>query len=691
MNTGPGWATPAGFLFTATENVSTAIALVTIGSSVTSNVIVGELPEGLQLSIHGNITGTPGPVQNKTRSKFVVRASNASGISDRTFFIDVDGRTNPYFTNTDVTISNQNTYLNIGPNGESWALNRQYVNFSLNAGADPALTPANTTFKYYIKDAAGQLPPGLSLSTEGVISGFLNDTLSSEDLPSVPKKYQFGVTVTDGVASTSSNFNILVVNTEIIRSPGEFLPNLDPGILTTNTTYMPPLQFLKGTDLGIIRAQNEIILDVSAYDPYPEIPYAVYFLGTNTTLPPYLTMDYSTGKLYGYIPYQPAYTKNYNLEVFAKRFQVTTNLGPENTDLDTFTSTEISTITSNIFSLSIKGDVDAVIQWVSTASLGDIVIGETSELAVVAENVGSDYTINYNLVGGSLPLGLNLEQDGSISGKVDYSESTGTYTITVSARDAFALSEIEKTFTLTVSRYNNKKYTEIYCRPFFTKEKREVYQQFISDKFIFDPALMYRYFDPNFGVQTNIKMVLEFGIEQINLEDYFTALQENFYRRKLYFGDIKSAIARDNQGNVIYEVVYSDIVDELMIGEDKFLPQSITMNNETYYPGSIENQRVRLSQLQTAPSEYVDINEYMMPRYMRTAQIGEYQNLNYISVVPLCYTLPGNSSKVISRIKQNKFDFKQFDFDVDRIIVQNSLNEPTAKYLILSKQSLSDS
>jgi hypothetical protein len=452
---------------------------------------------------------------------------------------------------------------------------------------------------------------------------------------------------------------------------------------------MPPLQFLKGTDLGTIRAQNEIILDVSAYDPYPEIPFVAYFLGTNTTLPPYLNMDFSTGKLYGYIPYQPAYTKNYDLEVFASKFQVITNLGPENTDLDTFTSTTISTITSNVFSLSIKGDVDAVIQWVSTASLGDIVIGETSELTVVAENVGSDYTITYSLAGGSLPLGLHLEQDGSISGKVDYSETTGTYTITVSARDAFALSEIEKTFTLTVSRYNNKKYTEIYCRPFFTKEKREVYQQFISDKFIFDPALMYRYFDPNFGVQTSIKMVLEFGIEQINLEDYFTVLQENFYRRKLYFGDIKSAIARDNQGNAIYEVVYSDIVDDLMIGEDKFLPQSITMNNETYYPGSIENQRIRLRQLQISPSEYVDVNEYMMPRYMRTAQIGQYQNLNYISVIPLCYTLPGNSSRVISRIKQNGFDFKQFDFDVDRIIVQNSLNEPTAKYLILGKQSIS--
>lgn len=693
MSTAPSWATPAGFLFTATENVSTALALVATGPEVSTEVLIGSLPAGLELSINGDITGTPGPVQSKTRNRFTARASNSYGVADRVFFIDVEGKTSPSFTVTNVTTSNGKVYLNVGPNGESWALNRQFVNFSLGATADPALTPEGTRFKFYIGDNSGQLPPGLNLNTEGVISGFLTDDLSLGTGISVPKTYDFSVTVTDGVANSEGNYSILVVNPDIIRNPATYLLGVDPGLLTVNTTYMPPLQFLKGTELGIIKAQNNIILDVSAYDPYPETPTVVYFLGTGTTLPPYLNMDYNTGRLYGYIPYQPAYTKNYNLEVIALRYQYfSDNVGPENPVIDTstFTLTEITTFTSNVFSLSIQGDVDSVLEWVSTSSLGEIVIGEISELSVLARTIGGDFTINYRLVDGALPSGLIFRQDGSISGKVDYEESTGTYTIKVVASDAFALSEIKQTFTINVSRYNDKKYTEIYCRPFFSREKRNIYQEFISNKNIFDPNLMYRYFDPNFGVQSSIKMVLEFGIEQVNLEDYALALSENFYRRRLYFGEIKSAIAKDSNGNVVYEVVYVDIVDDQMTSDDRFPPQSFTLDNQTYYPGSIGNQQIKLGQILISPGEFIDVNEFMLPRYMRTAQPGDYRNLNYISVIPLCYTLPGNSSKVISRIRQSGFDFNQFDFDVDRIIVQTSLDQQSAKYLILSKQSIND-
>lgn len=692
MNTGPAWATPAGFLFTATENVYASIALVAIGQTMTYSVLAGALPVGMSLSQYGDITGTPGPVTTKTRSRFVVRAKTPTGASDRTFSIDVDGQTVPYFTTTDITVSSGNNYLNIGPNGESWGLNNQYVNFSLGVAADPALVPSDTVYKYYIGDAAGQLPPGLTLSTEGVISGFLTDNLTETTDASVPKTYGFAVTVTDGAASTASQFNILVVDPSIIRSPEAFLPDLDPGILTANTTYMPPLQFIKGSDLGIVRAQNNIILDVSAYDPYPNEKLVSYYLGTGTTLPPYLNIDYSTGKLHGYIPYQPAYTKDYTIEVIADRSVYITNLTPETTSIDTstFTLTVISTVSSNVFSLRIKGDVESAIQWVSTSSLGNVVIGETSELAVVAENVNSDYSIKYRLTGGSLPSGLTLQRDGSLSGQVDYNENTGTYTITVVAGDVYELSEIEQTFTLTVSRYNNKKYTNVYFRPFFTKEKRDDYLRFITDESIFEQSLMYRYFDPNFGVQHDIKMVLEFGLEQLNYQQYFAAIQENFYRKRLYFGEIKSAVARNSSGVIAYEVVYVDITDSQTGPKGEFPPQSFVLDSQTYYPDSIGNQRVNLSQLKLNPVDYVDINEYMMPVYMRTAQPGQYQNLNYISLVPLCYTLPGNSAKIITRIKQSGFDFRQFDFEIDRIIVEDSLDNSEPKYLIFEKQSIGD-
>jgi hypothetical protein len=52
-------------------------------------------------------------------------------------------------------------------------------------------------------------------------------------------------------------------------------------------------------------------------------------------------------------------------------------------------------------------------------------------------------------------------------------------------------------------------------------------------------------------------------------------------------------------------------------------------------------------------------------------------------VIPLCYALPGQGDKIISRIKLSGFDFKLLNFEVDRLIVQESLDSTTAKYLML--------
>ena len=55
---------------------------------------------------------------------------------------------------------------------------------------------------------------------------------------------------------------------------------------------------------------------------------------------------------------------------------------------------------------------------------------------------------------------------------------------------------------------------------------------------------------------------------------------------------------------------------------------------------------------------------------MTTLQTDTGVPLGFIKAVAICYVLPGNSAKVLSRIKSSGFDFKQFDFDTDRIIVE---------------------
>jgi hypothetical protein len=113
-------------------------------------------------------------------------------------------------------------------------------------------------------------------------------------------------------------------------------------------------------------------------------------------------------------------------------------------------------------------------------------------------------------------------------------------------------------------------------------------------------------------------------------------------------------------------------------------------NNNIYYPSSIGNMRNQLSKIVLADFSFIEINERNQPLFMRTAQSGSYQPAGFLHVIPLCYVLPGEGSKIVSRIKLSQFDFKQFDFDVDRLIVDSSLDNSIAKYLLFPRQTITD-
>lgn len=479
--------------------------------------------------------------------------------------------------------------------------------------------------------------------------------------------------------------------TNLLKFANTFTQSINTGTILTlyssnmpqingNWSYMPnqlssiqTLQWIENSNLGDIRADNFHSIKVSVYDPSPLDGPVFYSLVTGTTvfenIPMGLELDQLTGRIFGYLPYQPAYKINYEFDIQATKVNVFTQ--------------EIFT-TTNTFTLAVKGEIERTIAWVTDNNLGSIYEGLISELAVKAVQLQTTYPIKYTLMNGQLPSGLELQTDGSIAGRVGYN-TTGTYTFTILASDIYELSAIEKTFNLTVNRYNNKLYTDIYVRPFLPLTKRQMYRDFISNEFTFDPTFLYRPFDPKFGIQTDLKMYLQFGIERVNLSEYAFALQENFYRKRLFFGELKLAIARDSDKNIIYEVIYVDIIDDL-----ENAPRLFYDKNNIFYPASIQNMRNKLSKLVLPNYSYVDVDEYNRPRFMQTAQEGDYKPVGYIPVVPICYALPGQGSKILSRIAISKFNFNIFDFEIDRIIVENPLDAGSAKYLIMERQSIGD-
>lgn len=689
----PIWITPVGFLSTVSELVSTSTSVSATGTGITYSIISGSLPSGLLFSNTGTIYGTPDAVVNTVRNKFVVRATNTGGVTDRTFSLDVEGSDEPIW-------STNEGYLPAGYNGEGYILNEEWIDITLSASA---VESSSTSLRYYIADNDGSVPPGLTLSQDGRLSGYVNHTFIAKD---VPVLYQFYVTATDGVADSDRRlFKLLVLGPDMLRADSTFLvlgtstySILDLDILPTSVSYLQPPQFLNGTDLGVIRADNNQDIPVKAYDPAPYrgpltysivegIETQVEVVTTTTTtietvyidspawsLPDGLKLDPNSGYLYGFIPYQPAYTQNYNLRILA-------------TKTDQLSGTVVTA--TNTFTLAIKGEVESAIEWISTSSLGSIVTGIDSELYVKARQLVSGYTIKYDVVSGELPPGLTLARDGTLCGQVNYG-STGTYTFTVSAGDVYGLSSIEREFSVTAVQTTSTEYTKIYMKPFFTMDKRQVWSDFISNTFTFDPSLIYRYYDSNFGVQNELRINLEFGIERVDLEYYVSALRENFYRKRFNFGAVKKAVAQDVLGNNLYEIVYLDVVEDTVNAQGQSAVHTFYANNDIYYTSSVDNMRRQLRLIPLEDNTYIKTRADNQPRFMDTPQDGDYKPVGYMRVIPLCYALPGQGDKIISRIKLSNFNFGLLDFEVNRIIVENSADSDSAKYLILDRQSLGD-
>jgi hypothetical protein len=449
---------------------------------------------------------------------------------------------------------------------------------------------------------------------------------------------------------------------------------------------------------------------------------------------------------------------------------------------------------SQIYILTVLGEVFSSIEWVSTSSLGSIRSGEISELAVKAVNTNTNYSINYELISGQLPDGLYLSTDGAIQGKItntgqtyfDFrtttatfigsisqnvltvntvtsgtivphqyitttatnpglvadtfiisgggntwivnnhttsttytitSTSTGTvvvgaeteiviitttstittssitlstasfsattlsplafdeeiltidagqttvnqnYYFTIRASDAYRLSAVEREFYITVNTDTLTEYTRMYVKPFLSREKRNSYRDFFADSLIFDPVLIYRPFDPEFGIQGQIKMLLETGIEKIDLDLYAEAMQQYFYRKRFYFGEVKSILAQDSNGNDVYEIIYVDIIDDQMIGSD-------------YVGVSVENMQNQLEAI-TIDGNTIMVDERLQPKYMTTLDADTGVPLGFIKAVPICYTIPGGALKILSRINNaintGQFNFNNYNFDTDRIVVE---------------------
>jgi hypothetical protein len=132
----PVWITPAGFLGTVTER-TTAFITLSVEDTATFSLISGDLPVGLSLNSQGIISGTVSSIGGLSKKQFVIRARNSSGITDRTFVMDVQGVDNLSWITPE-------GWLQIGHGHSYYVINKEYVNFQFEASTGELTIPLST-------------------------------------------------------------------------------------------------------------------------------------------------------------------------------------------------------------------------------------------------------------------------------------------------------------------------------------------------------------------------------------------------------------------------------------------------------------------------------------------------------------------------------------------------------------------
>ena len=175
------WTTPAGDLGVLEERITVNIpvtATTDTSNAVTYSVIAGSLPRGLFLK-DNFIKGTPVEVTKFTESRFVLRAVDGEDEKDRTFKLSVDGSDFPEWIT-------EEGFLNVGLGEAYFVLDDAPVEFQLSATDTDVV--AGDVLEYYIVPNSGKLPPGLTLSKTGKITGFTEPVLATvpRPLPALP-------------------------------------------------------------------------------------------------------------------------------------------------------------------------------------------------------------------------------------------------------------------------------------------------------------------------------------------------------------------------------------------------------------------------------------------------------------------------------------------------------------------------
>lgn len=370
-----------------------------------------------------------------------------------------------------------------------------------------------------------------------------------------------------------------------------------------------------------------------------------------------------------------------------------------------------SILTTNFnFTYNVSNEVTDNIIWVTDSNLGTIFNGSISTLSVSAI---ADTALSYRIVSGSLPPNLLILDNGEITGKVaDQPTNTllaqnteTTFTFTVQAySQLYSVVQSTKTFTVTVLQEYTQPTDTLYIKAAPSVNDRNIINSLLTSTTLIPEEMLYRPNDQYFGKATNVTYEHAYGIYASDIDEYLAAVTRNHYWRNITLGELKTAVAKNSAGEVIYEVVYSEVIDNLVnpagisVSSSIYWPRPIdlglgpwytsitdiytsyeTVLGQDYYtsltpgyaqilyPNSLYNMRNRVAQV--VGQEY---DSRLLPLWM-TSQQPNGGTLGYTQAWVICYTKPGFAGTIKTNIETNwQYTLNQINFRIDRFSVDKS-------------------
>jgi hypothetical protein len=368
------------------------------------------------------------------------------------------------------------------------------------------------------------------------------------------------------------------------------------------------------------------------------------------------------------------------------------------------------------FTFNLSKEITGNIVWNTLPDLGTIFNGTISTLGVSAT---SDVPLLYRVISGALPPNLTLLDNGQITGRVadqptstflEQNDST-EFTFTIQAySDEYSIVESSKTFTLTVLQEYSQPTDTLYIKATPSLTDRQLLETLLLNNTIIPENYLFRPNDVYFGKATSVVYEHAYGIYSNAIQEYLLAVTQNHYWRNITLGEIKTAVAKNSAGEIVYEVVYSEVIDNLVnpagisVSQEVIWPRDIDLNlgpwytsitdiftsyedvlgQEYYtslssgiarylYPNSLFNMRNRVAQV--LGQEY---DSRLLPLWM-TSQQSNGSTLGYTQAWVIAYTKPGYAETIKNNINTlwvdtlgNNYRLNQINFNIDRFTVDKS-------------------